>query len=561
MPESWVRGAIAIRINALIRGHSGCRWVVIDALQKLLAANVIPCPPLRQTISASGDLGPLAYIASALTGDRDCAVWDGEGKDRRIISSSVALERHAISAIEFLPKEGLAVVNGTAPSCSVSALAIHDAHFLLLLSQATTAMCVEALLGALESFHPFLHDVARPHPGQIEVAANIRRALAQSRLVTQHVEGKAGDRLRQDRYSLRTAPQWIGPQVEELLSSHQTILTEINSTTDNPILDASNGRTTSFSGGNFQGTSLTIAMEKTRIALQHVGAIAYAQMVELGSPHMSRGLAPDVAANEPSIDYGQKAMDMACASYLAELSFISSTVSNHVQPAEMHNQSVNSLALISARYTMTAVQLTQMIMANLLLSLCQAVDLRAMYKCFFDKLDGHIRTSLLATIQPALSPLKVQEMTTLLRQQAEGSFRETGTLDSGERFYVMCKPLVADVSSYLSTLTQEPNAFEQRHFDAHTFHVQLAASLSDAWISNRSSFFDNGSAEELLGVGTRQLYRWVRQDLGVRMRRGIDFDEEGTDAVVSRIYAAIVQGDVNNVLVKMFRDGDLELSV
>ncbi|KAJ7589366.1 phenyl ammonia lyase [Mycena floridula] len=248
----------------------------------------------------------------------------------RALPSPVVLERRSMEILTLLPKEGLAIVNGTAPSYSVSSLALDDVHFIALLSQATIGMAIEALLGSLQCFDPFLSNLTEYE----EIPTN-------------------AERLRQDRYSLRhTALQWIGPQIEELVSAHHTIVIEINSATNNPPIDSAK-RNLSRSGGNFQGTSLTIAVEKIRMGLQHIGRIAYAQMVELGSRSMNRGLAPDLAANESSLDYGQKALDMACASYLAELFFIANTVSNHIQPAEMHNQSINSLALVSARYTLT----------------------------------------------------------------------------------------------------------------------------------------------------------------------------------------------------------------
>ncbi|TFY60761.1 hypothetical protein EVJ58_g4944 [Rhodofomes roseus] len=409
-------------------------------------------------------------------------------------------------------------------------------------------MCVEALLGTAESFVPFISEVARPHPGQVEVAINIRNAFSGSQLVQGYDERTATERLRQDSYSLRTAPQWLGPQVEELLSAHRTLTIEINSTTDNPLIDTSKGERGNISGGNFQGTSLTIAMEKVRIGLQHVGRIAYAQLVDLGSPSTNRGLAPDLAANEPSFDYGQKALDMACAAYLAELSFVANTVSNHVQPAEMHNQSVNSLAMISARYTATAVQLVQMILANLLLSLCQALDLRAMYSAFFVKLGDILRDKLSSAISPPLPSPEVDWLCEILIKQAKVNFGQTSWLDTNDRFYTMCKPLLADVHTFLAE-----RALSHMHsFDGHTFHTTLASSLAADWNLNRETYFKDGSAEELLGHGTGKLYRWVRRDLGLRMRRGIDIDRGAIDLDVSKIYEGIVNGDVNDVLVGVF---------
>ncbi|KAJ7589445.1 L-Aspartase-like protein [Mycena floridula] len=227
--------------------------------------------------------------------------------------------------LTLLPKEGLLIVNGAAPSWSVSSLALHDAHFIALLSQATAAMAVQ------------------PYPGQIKVATN--RALIKTVCVP-HLNGSH----------------------HRSKNAYHTIVIEINSATDNLPIDSAKRNLwwklsrnfTHYRGGNDSYSGFAAYW------------IAYSQMVELGSRSMNRGLAPDFAANEPSLDYGQKALDMACASYLAGASlfyhtvsnihrllsqsslFIANTVSNHVQPAEMHNQSINGLALVSAQYTLTA---------------------------------------------------------------------------------------------------------------------------------------------------------------------------------------------------------------
>lgn len=134
-------------------------------------------------------------------------------------------------------KEHLGILNGTAFSASVAALALHEAAHLVLLSQVCTAMGTEAMLGAQASFDPFIHDVARPHPGQIEVARNVHDMLNGTHLgVTveeeKHISDDQGE-LRQDRYPLRTAAQFLGPQVEDILSALETIKLECNSSTYN----------------------------------------------------------------------------------------------------------------------------------------------------------------------------------------------------------------------------------------------------------------------------------------------------------------------------------------
>lgn len=217
--------------------------------------------------------------------------------------------------VEFGPKEVIAIINGTAPSCGVATLALHDSIVLAHVSQVLTAMTVEALMGTRESFDPFLHETCRPHPGQIEVARNCDRMLKGSRLAVIFDEDDPVAKLRQDRYSTRTAPQWIGPHLEELLAGLSTLEIEMNATSDNPIIDTAGDR--DLHGGNFQGTAISVVMEKTRVGLQHMGKIAYAQMTELVNPRMSRGLPPDLSAGEPSVDFGIKGVDIGTAAYMS----------------------------------------------------------------------------------------------------------------------------------------------------------------------------------------------------------------------------------------------------
>ncbi|KAF7969500.1 hypothetical protein HWV62_27198 [Athelia sp. TMB] len=321
MPESWVRGAILIRMNSLIRGHSGVRWELIEKMGELLEANVVPLVPLRGSISASGDLSPLSYIAGTLIANPSIRCFSGSASfgPRSILPAPVALSQHGITPLSLKSKEHLGILNGTAFSASVAALALNDAVHLALMSQVLTAMGVEALIGTRGSFDAFIHDVARPHPGQIEAAKNIWDLLDGSTFATTHekevtIEEDEGT-LRQDRYALRTSPQFLGPQIEDMLSALETITIECNSTTDNPLVDANTGHV--HNGGNFQAMAVTNAMERTRLALHHIGKLMFAQCTELINPSMNRGLAPNLAATDPSLDYHCKGIDIAVAALKA----------------------------------------------------------------------------------------------------------------------------------------------------------------------------------------------------------------------------------------------------
>ena len=183
------------------------------------------------------DLSPLSYIAGTLIGNPSIRTIcrSTSSKTRQILPSNKALAQHNIQPISLQSKEHLGILNGTAFSASVASLVLNDAVHLALLAQILTAMGVEALLGTQASFHPFIHDECRPHPGQVEVARTIYNLLDGSSFATaaDHEEEASIDDdkgvLRQDRYPLRTTPQFLGPQVEDILSALDTITQECNS--------------------------------------------------------------------------------------------------------------------------------------------------------------------------------------------------------------------------------------------------------------------------------------------------------------------------------------------
>jgi phenylalanine ammonia-lyase len=171
LKEEWVRGAMAIRINSLLRGHSAVRWEVLERLVGLLNSNAIPIVPLRGSISASGDLSPLSYIAGAVTGHPGIHCFIGP--ERKTVTSKEALAFCDLQPVEFRAKEVLGLINGTSVSCAAATNVISDTVFLAQMSQVLTAMAVEVSTGSAEPFDPWVAGVTRPHPGQKEVAANI----------------------------------------------------------------------------------------------------------------------------------------------------------------------------------------------------------------------------------------------------------------------------------------------------------------------------------------------------------------------------------------------------
>lgn len=375
MPESWARASMLIRLNSLAGGASGIRTDIAESLMDLLNKDVVPRIPVRGSISASGDLSALAWIGAVMQGKTSATAFSGsrdiEGA-RRVIRADVALSEAGIAPISLHAKEGLAIVNGTAVSAGVAALAAHESLHLAALSQVLTAMSVEALRGSDESFEPFIARV-RPHPGQVDSARNIKAFLTGSKLLNRHDSQNVAT-LRQDRYSLRTASQWIGPVLEDFTLAHNQLTIELNSVTDNPLIDLETGRV--LHGGNFQARAVTSAAEKLRQGLQSIGRMLFTQCTEMINPATSWGLPPNLCSDDPNDSFLFKGLDVVIAGLTSELGFLANPVGTHVQTAEMGNQALNSLALVSARYTLEAADVLSQIASAHLLALCQALDLR-----------------------------------------------------------------------------------------------------------------------------------------------------------------------------------------
>ncbi|KAF8176545.1 L-Aspartase-like protein [Pholiota molesta] len=569
MAEAWVRGAILIRMNSLIRGHSGVRYELIEKMNELLQANITPLVPLRGTISASGDLSPLSYIAGALVGNPSIRVFDGAAAfgGRQIVSSVDALKAHGIAPIPLVSKEHLGILNGTAFSAALGSLALNEAVHLTLLSQVLTAMGTEALAGTRASFDPFIHSVARPHPGQIETAKNIFSLLegstfAQTQEKEVTIEEDEGT-LRQDRYPLRTAPQFIGPQVEDLVQSLKTLTIECNSTTDNPLVDGETGQV--HNGGNFQAMAVTNAMEKTRLSLHHLGKIMFAQCAELINPAMNRGLPPSLAATDPSLDYHAKGIDIASAAYVAELGYLANPVSTHIQSAEMHNQAVNSLALISARATVNSLEVLSILMASYFYAICQALDLRALQFEFHEGLTKVVAEEFTEAFGAFLSGDASRPVLSNVAATMHDTFDGSATMDARERMQKVAAsstttlldfftgPSFADSSLVGAALTSIP-----------TFRSRVADRLYTLLDGLRRDYLSGarGPAPASAYLNkSRSVYEFVRLTLGIRMygsenyhrfENGVGVEDQTVGQNVSLIHEAIRDGKLQPVIVDLF---------
>ncbi|KNZ72834.1 Phenylalanine ammonia-lyase [Termitomyces sp. J132] len=569
MPESWVRGAMLIRMNSLIRGHSGVRWELMEKINELLSANITPVVPLRGSISASGDLSPLSYVAGSLTANPAIRMFHGPASygPRQMSPSNEVLEQHNITPLPLASKEPLGILNGTAFSASVAALALNDAVHLSLLAQVCTAMGTEALLGTRGNYHSFIHAVARPHPGQVECAQNIYNLLEGSKFAQLHdVEVGINDdqySLRQDRYPLRTSPQFLGPQLEDILAALVAVTQECNSTTDNPLIDGDTGEV--HHGGNFQAMAVTNAMEKTRLALHHIGKLLYAQSTELVNPVMNNGLPPSLAATDPSLNYHTKGADIATAAYTAELGYLATPVSTHIQSAEMHNQAVNSLALISARATINSLEVLTMLTASYLYILCQALDIRALQHEFTQGLEAIVDDEITGVFGEHLSPSQKAILTKKVLRVMTLTLDKTSTMDSSDRINAVVASTITTFVDFLSGAEFADAAFTTTLISLISlFRSQVASRALNLLDQLRRDYLSGhrgaAPASPFLSK-TRGVYEFIRVDLRVRMHgcenyarfvNGLGVDDASIGQNISRIYEAIRDGKMQSTVVSLF---------
>ncbi|KAF2636892.1 phenylalanine ammonia-lyase-like protein [Massarina eburnea CBS 473.64] len=562
MPESWVRATILIRTNTLAYPTSGVRPILLERLAQLLNFDVIPRVPLRGSNSGVGDLSPLAYIGGVLQGKPAVQAWIGDRIQggRKLVPGDEALAYAEIDAIDYRAKDGLALITGTSPSSGIACLALHEAICLAATSTVLTAISAEALCASGAAFHP-LHSEVRPHPGQMESAINIRSFFHGSKLILD--DSQANDFMqRADRYAVRTSAQWIGPVLEDFQLAFTQVSTEINSAVDNPLIMESGQM---LHGGNFQAKAVSSAMEKVRQGCQSLGQMLFAQCTELINPASNKGLPAHLVVDEPSQSGLFKGTDVLISALQAELGFLANPVSTHVQFAEEGYQAVNSLALISARYTLTAVDVLTQLAAAHLVTLCQALDLRALHIQFLYTLAPKFKMltrRCLSECNEQISPSSEgsanrSEVAYDLWFQLSAHMSRTMDIDSKQRFE-------SAMDNLQSRLLREVPSTQQSLQLVQLWHTDCVNEVSQVYQLVRARYLAAPDATPVLGQATKKIYSFVRKTLevpfvGSEYLEQAEWDD-GTShsnnykyrsmgAMISAVYEAMRNGALYSVVV------------
>jgi histidine ammonia-lyase len=383
-PAEVVRAMLLLRANSLAAGLSGVRPIIVDTLVAMLERGVLPVVPSKGSVGASGDLAPLAHIALVLMGGgRATLARAGETSDRTMYGKE-ALRAAGIEPVRLAAKEGLSLCNGTQAMAALGALAVFHAARLADTAEVIGALTAEALEAVPDAFDARLH-AARPHPGQIATAANLRKLLADSPAVQQASHGRV-----QDAYALRCMPQVHGASRDAVAYVRGVVETETGSVTDNPLvfpvhdavgIEAGAADAASpiagavLSGGNFHGQPLALAMDFLGIAVAELASISERRTERLVNPALSAGL-PGFLTRDGGLNDGFMVAQYTAAALVSENKVLAHPASVDSIPTSANQEDHVSMGAIAARHAREIIENAQTVLAIELLCACQGVDLR-----------------------------------------------------------------------------------------------------------------------------------------------------------------------------------------
>ncbi len=452
LPDDVVRAMMAIRINTLMQGHSGAREVTLEQLLDCLNGDLLPLIPAQGSVGASGDLAPLSHLALMLLG-RGEARLRGER-----MPASEGLAAIGLKPLVLSFKEGLALNNGTTLMLAIGVLALDDLERLLKTADITAALSMEAFCARSAALDARVH-AARPHPGQVATADNLRRLLADSALIDQpyhrpprfhpwtpeswpggaesaenydlrwrwvplservgreafyerNLPFRGGKKAQpQDSYSLRCTPQVHGAVRDSHGNAARVFEIELNSVTDNPLIFPEDASV--VSAGNFHGMPLALALAQLKAALPVLASIAERRIAKLTDPATSDGLPPFLIANPEGTDSGLMIVQYTAAALVNALATRAHPAAVYSVPTSANAEDHVSMGANDALDLLAMLRDVEQVLAIELLSASQALELRQRMLASAQRLAG----------DPAALAVKIDRPLTLA-EAAERRFGE-----------------------------------------------------------------------------------------------------------------------------------------
>ncbi|MDO8495620.1 MAG: aromatic amino acid ammonia-lyase [bacterium] len=374
IPSAYVLAAMLVRLNTLVKGYSGVSDILIKQLQFFINQRIIPIVPEHGAVGTSGDLVQLAHIALALMGEGE-VIYRGRRQ-----SAAKALRAAKIPPYRLEPREGLALINGTAVMSGIGALLCTEAERLLEAAIRLGAWSLELVHGFSDSLAENLHRL-RPHPGQMKVAEVMRELLASSKRLwdreelinkTNKEEVQLIEEDVQQVYSLRCIAQILGPILDTWEAVSRTVEIEMNSVTDNPIVDAEKKQF--WHGGNFHGDYVASAMDRLKAAIIKLTMLSERRINFFLNHNVNRIFPPFMNLEKPGLSLGLQGLQFVATSTTAQSQSYAFPHHLHSIPTNGDNQDVVSMGTDAALLTSKVVENAYVVLTIEVATLAQGVD-------------------------------------------------------------------------------------------------------------------------------------------------------------------------------------------
>jgi histidine ammonia-lyase len=375
LPEIYAKATMLARINTLIQAKSGIHVEVVDLLKDMINNEVNPYIPEHGGVGASGDLVQLAHLALNLIGEGE-VLYKGEIRPTAEVFAEIGL-----TPVRMHIREGLGLINGTSAMTGIGMINAIHARNLLDWSIIASSMITEIVESYDDHFSDGLNR-AKSHHGQRQVARTMKFILKDSQLIRRRadhlynndktVDVEVFKHKVQEYYSLRCVPQVLGPVMDTILYSTHILTNEVNSTSDNPIIDGEHHNV--YHGGNFHGDYVSLEMDKLKITIAKLSMLAERQLNYLMNPKLNEKLPPFVNLGKLGLNLGMQGVQFTAVSTVAENQTLSYPMYLHSITNNNDNQDIVSMGTNAALLAKKVIDNTYQVLAIEMISILQAID-------------------------------------------------------------------------------------------------------------------------------------------------------------------------------------------
>lgn len=355
------RAIMLLRANCLISGFSGVEPKTVELLIEFLNNHITPVVPEKGSVGASGDLAPLSHIALALIGEGEV---EYEGK---IVSSAFAIDQIKQKPAVLGPKDGLALINGTACMAALGSLAIIEARQIMKLADICATLTMDSVKGTDKAYNPKITQL-KPHKGQIACVENLNKLITGSVLKDSHPDCHKV----QDPYSLRCVPQVHGACRQTLNHAEEVLNIELNAVTDNPLIFVETGEV--ISGGNFHGEALALVMDYLAMGVAEICNISERRIEKMMNPVFSE--LPAFLTKNSGLNSGLMIAHVTAAALVSENKYLCHPASVDSVPTSTDKEDHVSMGVTAGRKLHEVVENAKSVLGIELLCNTQALDLQ-----------------------------------------------------------------------------------------------------------------------------------------------------------------------------------------